>query len=81
MDLRRLHCGKNELSVDALKAALLQLESGLSSRQVSVRSIRLGEVLCYEPQRDRAGDVNDNGVGVTALLLNFHCFQEWPRCL
>jgi hypothetical protein len=68
MDLRRLHCGKNELSVDALKAALLQLESGLSSRQVSVRSIRLGEVLCYEPQRDRAGDVHE-----LALVLQPCC--------
>jgi hypothetical protein len=55
MDLRRLHCGKNDLSIDALKAALLQLESGLSSRQVSVRSIRLGEVSCYDC--DRADDV------------------------
>ncbi len=44
MDLRRLRIGKNDISVDALKAALVELESGLGSRLLSVRSIRLGQL-------------------------------------
>jgi hypothetical protein len=44
MDLRRLRIGKNDMSVDALKAALADLELGLISKQVSIRSVRLGQL-------------------------------------
>jgi hypothetical protein len=42
MDLRRLNIGKHDLSVDALKVALEQVESGFLNKHVSVRSIRIG---------------------------------------
>jgi hypothetical protein len=42
MDLCRLRLGEDDMSVDALRVALMQLEAGMLSRQVSIRSIRLG---------------------------------------
>jgi hypothetical protein len=50
LDLGRLNIGKNDLSVDALKAALEQVELGFSNKQVSVRSIRTG-IRVHDVQR------------------------------
>jgi hypothetical protein len=43
MNLHRLQAGKSDASVDALRAALEQLQVGFMSRQVSVKSVRLGQ--------------------------------------
>jgi hypothetical protein len=45
MNLHRLHAGKSDESVDALRAALEQLQIGFMSRQVSVKSVRLGQAV------------------------------------
>jgi hypothetical protein len=42
IDLSRLHVGKNEMSVSALKIALQQVEVGFMNRNISIRSARLG---------------------------------------
>ena len=44
MNLCSLHLGKNDMSVHALETALLQIESGLVNRNISIRSVRLGEL-------------------------------------
>jgi hypothetical protein len=43
LNLHRLQAGKSDASVDALRAALEQLQMGFMSRQVSVKSVRLGQ--------------------------------------
>ena len=42
LDLRRLRLGKTDMSMDAMKSALQQLESGLLPKNSSVLGIRLG---------------------------------------
>ena len=44
MNLCSLHLGKNDMSVHALETALLQIESGLVNRNISIRSVRMGEL-------------------------------------
>ncbi len=43
LDLRRLRLGKTDMSMDAMKSALQQLESGLLPKNSTVLGIRLGK--------------------------------------